>query len=152
VHGTALGAVPRLPRAQEIPMNKHFITYMTVVAVAMSAHGVSAQSSSTAAATHSAADNTGNNKRDRAAGEPTADQQKNNARDLDMTKRIRRSVTDDKAISTYGHNVKIIASGGMVTLKGPVRDEGEKKAIEMKATEIAGKDHVINQLEVAPPK
>jgi hyperosmotically inducible periplasmic protein len=69
-----------------------------------------------------------------------------------MTKRIRRSVMDDKAISTYGHNVKIIASGGMVTLKGPVRDEGEKKAIEMKATEIAGKDHVINQLEVAPAK
>jgi len=133
-------------------MNKHFVTYMIVVAVSMSAHGVSAQSTSTAAATQSAPDNTENNKRDRAAGEPTADQQKNNARDLDMTKRIRRSVMDDKAISTYGHNVKIIASGGMVTLKGPVRDEGEKKAIEMKATEIAGKDHVINQLEVAPPK
>ena len=134
-------------------MNKHFITYMTVVAVAMSAHGVSAQSSSTAApTTHSDADNTGNNKRDRAAGERTADQQKNNARDLDMTQRIRRSVMEDKAISTYGHNVKIIASDGMVTLKGPVRDEVEKKAIEMKATEIAGKDHVINQLEVAPPK
>ena len=133
-------------------MNKHFVTYMIVVAVSMSAHGVSAQSTSTAAATQSAPDNTGNNKRDRAAGEPTADQQKNNARDLDMTKRIRRSVMDDKAISTYGHNVKIIASGGVVTLKGPVRDEGEKNAIEMKATEIAGKDHVINQLEVAPPK
>ena len=133
-------------------MNKHFVTYMIVVAVSMSAHGVSAQSTSTAAATQSAPDNTENNKRDRAAGEPTADQQKTNARDLDMTKRIRRSVMDDKAISTYGHNVKIIASGGMVTLKGPVRDEGEKKAIEMKATEIAGKDHVINQLEVAPPK
>src|SRR5690242_12833348 len=133
-------------------MNKLFITYMTAVAVAMSAHGVSAQSTSTAAATHSDADNTGNNKRDRAAGEPTADQQKNNARDVDMTKRIRRSVMDDKAISTYGHNVKIIASGGMVTLKGPVRNEDEKKAIETKATEIAGKDHVINQLEVAPKK
>jgi hyperosmotically inducible periplasmic protein len=133
-------------------MNKHFIIYMTVVAVSMSAHGVSAQSTSTAAARQSVPDNTGNNKRDRAAGEPTADQQKNNARDLDMTKRIRRSVTDDKAISMYGHNVKIIASGGMVTLKGPVRDEGEKKAIEMKATEIAGKDRVINQLEVAPAK
>jgi hyperosmotically inducible protein len=133
-------------------MNKHFVTYMIVVAVSMSANGVSAQSTSTAAATQSAPDNTGNNTRDRAAGEPTADQQKNNARDLDMTKRIRRSVMDDKAISTYGHNVKIIASGGMVTLKGPVRDEGEKKTIEMKATQIAGKDHVVNQLEVAPPK
>jgi len=126
---------------------------MTIVAVAMSAHGVSAQSTSTAAAAaHSDADNTGKNKRDRATGEPTADQQKNNAGDLDMAKRIRRSVMDDKAISTYRHNVKIIASGGMVTLKGPVRDEGEKKAIETKATEIAGKDHVVSQLEVAPPK
>ena len=134
-------------------MKKHFITYMTVVALAVSAHGVSAQSTSAASTTAQAdADNTGINKRDRPDGAPTSDQQKNNASDLEMAKRIRRSVMDDKAISTYGHNVKIIASGGTVTLKGPVRDEGEKKAIEMKAVEIAGKDRVVNRLEVAPAK
>jgi len=133
-------------------MKKHFITYMTVVAVAVSAHGVSAQSTSAApTTTQSDADNTRINKRDRADGAPTSDQQKNNASDLEMAQRIRRSVMDDKAISTYGHNVKIIASGGTVTLKGPVRNEGEKKAIEMKAAEIAGKDRVVNQLEVVAP-
>src|ERR1700680_3042762 len=52
------------------------------------------------------ADNTKVNKRDRAAGEPTADQQKNNRSDLDLTKDIRRSIMDDKALSTYAHNVK----------------------------------------------
>jgi osmotically-inducible protein OsmY len=39
-----------------------------------------------------------------------------------------------------------------VTLKGPVRSEEEKNAIEAKATEVAGTGNVIDQLEVAPPK
>jgi osmotically-inducible protein OsmY len=39
-----------------------------------------------------------------------------------------------------------------VTLKGPVRSEEEKSAIEAKAAEVAGAGNVVNQLEVAPPK
>jgi osmotically-inducible protein OsmY len=38
----------------------------------------------------------------------------------------------------------------MVTLKGPVKSEEEKQAIEAKAAQIAGADKVTNQLEVAP--
>jgi len=134
-------------------MKKQLISYMIVAALAVGAHGVSAQSTSAApTTTHSDADNTRNNKRDRADGALTSDQQKNDAGDVEIAKRIRRSIMDDKSISTYGHNVKIIASGGTVTLKGPVRNQDEKKAIEMKATEIAGRDRVVNQLEVAPAK
>jgi hyperosmotically inducible protein len=73
-----------------------------------------------------APDNTKTNKRDRNAGEATADQQKNDKTDLDLTAQIRRSITKDKALSTNAHNVKIIAQNGMVTLKGPVKSESSK--------------------------
>jgi len=99
-----------------------------------------------------APDNSKTNKRDRDKNSPTADRQKMNATDRDLAKRIRASIVDDKSLSTYAHNVKIVAQDGKVTLKGPVRSEEEKSAIEGKATEIAGAENVISQLEVAPPK
>jgi len=100
----------------------------------------------------SAPDNSKTNKRDRDKSSPTADRQKMNSTDRDLAKRIRSAITDDKSLSTYAHNSKIIAQDGKVTLKGPVRSEEEKSAIETKATEVAGAGNVINQLEVAPPK
>jgi osmotically-inducible protein OsmY len=99
-----------------------------------------------------APDNTKTNKGDRDKGSPTADRQKMNATDRDLAKRTRSAIMDDKSLSTYAHNIKIMAQGGKVTLKGPVRSEEEKSAIEAKATEVAGAGNVINQLEVAPPK
>ena len=53
-------------------------------------------------------------------------------------KEIRKSIVDDKSLSTYAHNVKIIAQNGQVTLKGPVHSEEERRSIESKATEVAG--------------
>ena len=100
----------------------------------------------------SAPDNSKTNKRDRDKSSPTADRQKMNPTDRDLAKRIRSAITDDKSLSTYAHNIKIIAQDGKVTLKGPVRSEEEQSAIETKATEVAGAGNVINQLEVAPPK
>ena len=100
----------------------------------------------------SAPDNSKTNKRDRDKSSPTADRQKMNPTDRDLAKRIRSAITDDKSLSTYAHNIKIIAQDGKVTLKGPVRSEEEKSAIETKATEVAGAGNVINQLEVAPPR
>jgi len=48
--------------------------------------------------------------------------------------------------------VKIITQNGSVTLKGAVKSEDEKQAIESKATEIAGTGKVNNELQVAPVK
>jgi hyperosmotically inducible protein len=101
-------------------------------------------------ATAPAPDNTKVNDRDRNKSEPTADQQKENRPDREITRDIRRSIMQDKSLSTYAHNIKIISQDGMVTLKGPVRSEEEKSAIEAKAAEIAGKDKVTSQLEVKP--
>lgn len=98
------------------------------------------------------ADNTKVNKRDQAKGAATADQQKENSTDRDIASRIRRALMDDKTLSTYAHNVKVIAQDGHVTLKGPVRTEDEKKIVAAKATEVAGAGHVTNQISIAPSK
>lgn len=98
-------------------------------------------------------DNTAVNKRDRNPGAVTADQQKMNATDRDITAKIRRAIIADKSLSTYAKNVKIISRDGLVTLKGPVRSEDEAKTIVSKASEVAGgADKVANQMSVAPAK
>jgi hyperosmotically inducible periplasmic protein len=98
------------------------------------------------------ADNTKVNTRDRAKGAVTADQQKENASDRELTQKIRRALMQDKTLSSYAHNVKVIAQRGQVTLKGPVRTEDEKRTVETKAAKVAGAEHVINEMSVAPVK
>lgn len=94
-------------------------------------------------------DNTKTNERDRNKNEPTADQQKENDSDRELARKIRRSVVSDKSLSTDAHNIKIIAQDGNVTLKGPVKSEEEKQALESKAAEVAGgADHVKSEIEV----
>jgi len=91
-----------------------------------------------------APDNSGRNK----AHANTADNQKDNTSDREITRKIRRSITSEKSLSTYAHNVKIIRQGGQVTLKGPVQDDNEKQTIASKAAEVVGTDKVNNQLTV----
>jgi hyperosmotically inducible protein len=94
-------------------------------------------------------DNTKVNKRDRNPGEVTADQQKGNAADRELTKKIRQSIMADKALSSYAHNIKIISQDGAVTLKGPVKSDDEKKAVVAKAVAVAGSaDKVTDQVSV----
>ena len=95
-------------------------------------------------------DNTKVNQRDRSQAEPTADQQKENTSDRQLAAQIRRAVVKDKSLSSSAHNVKIIAQNGAVTLKGPVKSDQEKQAIEAKAAEIAGASKVTSELQVAP--
>jgi osmotically-inducible protein OsmY len=99
-----------------------------------------------------APDNTKTNQGDASKNAKTADQQKMNPADRETTKKVRSALMDDKSLSTYAHNIKIITTDGMVTLKGPVRSEEEKSAIEAKARQIAGDSNVTNNLTVAPPK
>ena len=112
----------------------------------------SALSLAASAAAQTAPDNTKVNKRDRADGALTADQQKENPADRELAKKIRAALTDDDTLSTYAQNVKVIVSDGHVTLKGPVRTAAEKTAVAAKAIEIAGKEHVTNSLSIAPDK
>jgi hyperosmotically inducible periplasmic protein len=61
----------------------------------------------------------------------TADQQGNNQSDRELAQNVRRAIMQDKS------------------LKGPVRSEDEKQAIEAKAAEVAGKANVASELTVA---
>jgi hyperosmotically inducible periplasmic protein len=124
-----------------------FQTSALACVLALAPAYASAQDSS---AQQPAPDNTKVNQRDRNKAEPTADQQKESQPDREIARKIRRSLVQDKNLSTYARNVKIIAQDGMVTLKGPVRSDEEKTAVEAKAAEIAGADKVTSQLEVKP--
>jgi hyperosmotically inducible protein len=68
--------------------------------------------------------------------------------DADLVARIRKSIADDKALANYAQTLKIIASDGLVSLKGPVRSEADKKALGEKADQIAGAKNVMNNLIV----
>jgi len=97
-------------------------------------------------------DNTKMNSRDRDKSQVTADQAKQNLSDREIMQQIRKAVVADKSLSTYAHNVKIIATHGKVTLKGPVHTEEERSNIEAKATQVAGAGNVVNQISVKADK
>ncbi len=103
---------------------------------------------SIAALGFSQADNTKTNKRDGAGKGMTAEHQMENKSDLEITRKIRKSLTDDKSLSTYAKNVKIISRNGKVTLKGPVNSEEEKLKIDGLAKAAAGAENVVNEIEI----
>jgi osmotically-inducible protein OsmY len=89
------------------------------------------------------------NQRDRDKSQPTAEQQKETKSDRELARQVRRSLVKDKSLSTYAHNIKVIARDGMVTLKGPVHSDQEKQAVEAKAAEAAGgSDKIKSEIEV----
>jgi osmotically-inducible protein OsmY len=97
-------------------------------------------------------DNTAINRRDQNTTNLTPVDQSNDAADIKITADIRRSLMDDKDLSTNAHNAKIITSkGGAVTLRGVVDTAGEKETVETKAKAITGVNSVDNQLEVKVP-
>ena len=95
------------------------------------------------------ADNTKTNQRDQKGG-LTADDQGASKSDRDMARKIRQSIHEDKGLSTYAQNAKIIVQDGRVTLKGPVRTQAEKDTIEKLAAAAAGESNVTNQLDIVP--
>ncbi len=98
------------------------------------------------------ADNTRTNKTDPANAAVTADSQKNDSQDLALTRTIRKAVIADKSLSTYAHNIKIVAVHGTVTLNGVVRSEEERTKVLGIAKNAIGQGQVVDDLKVAPPK
>ena len=98
-----------------------------------------------------APDNTGRNVRDRGDTVTSGDQSESKA-DRSTTQKIRQAVVTDDSLSMMAQNVKIITVDGGVTLRGPVKNDGERTKIGAMAEQVAGAGKVQNQLEVAPPK
>jgi osmotically-inducible protein OsmY len=93
-------------------------------------------------------DNTGKNERDRQPSAVTPEDQGNNESDLKITQEIRQGVMKLDDTSMDAKNVKIITSGGVVTLRGPVDSAQEKAEIARLAQSTSGVTRVDNQIEV----
>lgn len=97
------------------------------------------------------ADNTRKNQRDRSSSALTPMDQGSSASDRAITQQIRKDLMNDKSLSFTAKNVKVITIDGKVTLRGPVKSEAERTAIEAAARRAAGGDgaRVDSQLEIS---
>lgn len=93
-------------------------------------------------------DNSAMNVRDKGGATRTAQKQSNRPADRKLVANVRRAVVRDKTLSTAAHNVKIVARGGAVTLRGPVRSADESAKIEALAQHVAGVASVENKLDI----
>ncbi|KIA76424.1 putative hyperosmoticaLLy inducible periplasmic protein [Parachlamydia acanthamoebae] len=94
------------------------------------------------------ADNTSRNVRDRIEGALTPFDQSESVGDRITLQSIRKALVENKILSTYAKNIKVITANGVVTLRGPVNSAAEKEAIERIVSLIPGVTKVDNQLEV----
>ncbi|WP_201312953.1 BON domain-containing protein [Dyella sp. EPa41] len=88
------------------------------------------------------------NQRDAHGANPTPQNQPNDKADVQLAARVRKAIVGDHSLSSSAHNVKLIAIGGVVTLRGVVRDAGEKARVEAIAGGTPGVTRVDNQLDV----
>jgi hyperosmotically inducible protein len=99
-----------------------------------------------------APDNTKVNQRDRGGATLTPLDQGNEAADLKITQDLRQRLVNDDGLSFDAKNIKIVTSGAVITLRGPVKSETEKQRIESAARALPGVASVNDELEVAAEK
>ena len=107
-----------------------------------------AASPAQAAPAVAAPDNSRVNARDTGGKTLTPMDQGGSEGDRKLTQQIRQAVMKDGSLSFTAKNVKIITINGKVTLRGPVKTDAERSAIEAAAKSAAGANQVDNQLEV----
>lgn len=93
-------------------------------------------------------DNTQINQRDRHAENATPMDQPNNEEDIHLAAAVRKAIVADSSLSTMAQNVKLVASRGIVTLRGPVKNDVEKARVEALAQGVTGVTKVENQLDI----
>ena len=98
------------------------------------------------------ADNTRINARDKSAQTVKPTDQSNAKADIQLAAAVRRAIEPDKTLSTSAHNVKLVANGGVVTLRGPVANEAEKQKVAQLVAAVSGVASVDNNLDVQVAK
>jgi hyperosmotically inducible protein len=114
---------------------------------ATSANAAAAPTDRSSAGSADAA-NSGVNTRDRNSAELTPMDQGGSASDRKITQQIRQDLMKDNSLSFTAKNVKVITINGKVTLRGPVKSEAERSAIEAAARRAAS-GGVDSQLEIS---
>lgn len=97
------------------------------------------------------ADNTGINERDRNDATTLPTDQPNNSADLEVAAAVRAAIVEDDSLSVTAQNVKLVAAGGVVVLRGPVANAAEKAKVAEIAGAVSGVSKVENRLEVTAP-
>jgi osmotically-inducible protein OsmY len=99
-----------------------------------------------------APDNTATNERDRSGAELTPVDQGGSDAELAITQDIRQRIAANDALSMNGKNVKVITSGSVVTLRGPIDTNDERIVIVNAAQGTRGVTRVDDQLELVAPQ
>lgn len=94
------------------------------------------------------ADNTKMNSRDKVEPSQTPQTQSNAKSDREILAAVRRTIVKEKSLSVTAHNIKILAEGGVVTLRGPVQSDDEKRKVEALAKSVAGVVSVDNKVDI----
>ncbi|MET0792173.1 MAG: BON domain-containing protein [Polyangiaceae bacterium] len=116
--------------------------------VASVGSGATGAASDHVASTTAQPDNSAVNARDRGGSTLTPTDQGGSEGDRKITQQVRQAVMKDGSLSFTAKNVKIITINGKVTLRGPVKTDQERSAIETAAKKVAGETRVDNQIEV----
>ena len=95
-------------------------------------------------------DNSRANKDERST--PTAQDQSQSKPDVELAAAVRKAIVADKSLSTYAHNVKVIAREGSVTLTGPVNTESEKAKVADIAQKVSNVRSLDNRITVNTSK
>jgi osmotically-inducible protein OsmY len=99
-----------------------------------------------------APDNTATNERDRSGETQTSGDQSNRSADLKITQAVRQALMKDSELSMAAKNIKVVTANGRVTLRGPVKNTGEKAKVAQLASSAAGGAQIDNQLDVEGAK
>ncbi|MGZ8218106.1 BON domain-containing protein [Methylomagnum sp.] len=102
-------------------------------------------------AANSELENTERNTRDSDDATLTPEDQKETKADVKITTAIRQTIVKNKSLSLDAHNAKIITRNGVVTLRGPVKNDAEKNKLQSIAQKTRGVKQVDNQLEAKTP-
>lgn len=94
------------------------------------------------------ADNTRTNRRDRNDQSTLPTDQSNASSDVDLVANVRQAILGDGNLSMKARNVKVIANGGVVTLRGPVASAQEKARVEQLASGVRGVQRIDNRLDI----
>lgn len=132
------------------PQTREFATGAREPAVDTTTGNAAATPADRSSAPHTDADNSRVNKRDRNGATLTPMDQGSSASDRAITQQIRKDLMNDKTLSFTAKNVKVITIDGKVTLRGTVKSEAERSAIEAAARRATGDGgRVDSQLEIA---
>jgi len=146
-------ADPVLILTEDVNMQRHR-SPLNSIAIVAAIFTVSVSAAAQQAPTNSAssltapADNSGINQRDRSSQMKTPTDQPNDKADIRLAAAVRRAIVKDKSLSMSAHNVKLVASQGAVTLRGPVKNADEKSKVEADAKSVGGVSSVDNELDI----